>query len=107
MVRIERTFAASAEDVFDAWTSPEVMRRWLHPAPDWDTPEAEVEGPEAGLEIIEALSLDDYQYLHSTRADLLRRLGRTEEARVAYEPALELARNESERRFLERRHAEL
>ena len=43
MVRIERTFAASAEDVFDAWTSPEVMRRWLHPAPDWDTPEAEVD----------------------------------------------------------------
>jgi uncharacterized protein YndB with AHSA1/START domain len=35
MVRIERTFAASAEDVFDAWTSPEVMRRWFHPAPDW------------------------------------------------------------------------
>ena len=43
MVRIERTFAASAEDVFDAWTSPEVMRRWLHPAPDWETPEAEVD----------------------------------------------------------------
>ena len=43
VVSIERTFAASAEDVFDAWTSPEVMRRWLHPAPDWDTPEAEVD----------------------------------------------------------------
>jgi uncharacterized protein YndB with AHSA1/START domain len=43
VVRIERTFAASAEDVFDAWTSPEVMRRWLHPAPDWTTPEAEVD----------------------------------------------------------------
>jgi uncharacterized protein YndB with AHSA1/START domain len=43
VVRIERTFAASAEDVFDAWTSPEVMRRWFHPAPDWDTPEAEVD----------------------------------------------------------------
>jgi uncharacterized protein YndB with AHSA1/START domain len=42
-VRIERTFAASAGDVFDAWTSAEVMRRWLHPAPDWDTPEAEVD----------------------------------------------------------------
>jgi uncharacterized protein YndB with AHSA1/START domain len=42
-VRIERSFAASAEDVFDAWTSPEVMRRWLHPAPDWDTPQAEVD----------------------------------------------------------------
>jgi uncharacterized protein YndB with AHSA1/START domain len=43
VVRIERTFAAAAEEVFDAWTSPEVMRRWLHPAPDWDTPEAEVD----------------------------------------------------------------
>jgi uncharacterized protein YndB with AHSA1/START domain len=41
--RIERTFAASAEDTFDAWTSPEVMRRWFHCAPDWDTPEAEVD----------------------------------------------------------------
>jgi uncharacterized protein YndB with AHSA1/START domain len=43
VVRIERTFAAPAEDVFDAWTSPEVMRRGLHPAPDWDTPAAEVD----------------------------------------------------------------
>jgi uncharacterized protein YndB with AHSA1/START domain len=43
VVRIERTFAASAEDVFDAWTSPEVMRRWFHCAPDWATPEAEVD----------------------------------------------------------------
>ena len=43
VVRIERTFAATAEDVFDAWTSAEVMRRWFHCAPDWDTPEAEVD----------------------------------------------------------------
>jgi uncharacterized protein YndB with AHSA1/START domain len=43
VVRIERTFTASAEDVFDAWTSPEVMRRWLHVASDWGTPEAEVD----------------------------------------------------------------
>jgi uncharacterized protein YndB with AHSA1/START domain len=43
VLRIERTFAASAEDVFDAWTSPEVMRRWFHCAPDWGTPEAEVD----------------------------------------------------------------
>ena len=68
---------------------------------------AEVEGPEAALEIVDALALDDYQYLHSTRADLLRRLGRTDEARAAYERALELARNEPERRFLERRIEEL
>jgi uncharacterized protein YndB with AHSA1/START domain len=43
VVRIERTFTASADEVFDAWTSPEVMRRWLHPGPDWATPEAEVD----------------------------------------------------------------
>ena len=42
-LRIERTYQASAEEVFDAWTSPEVMRRWFHPAPDWDTPGAEVD----------------------------------------------------------------
>ena len=42
-VRIERTFAAAATDVFDAWTSPEVMKRWFHCAPDWDTPTAEVD----------------------------------------------------------------
>jgi uncharacterized protein YndB with AHSA1/START domain len=42
-LRIERTFAAPAEDVFDAWTEPEVMRRWFHCGPDWSTPEAEVD----------------------------------------------------------------
>jgi uncharacterized protein YndB with AHSA1/START domain len=42
VVRIERTFAAPAEQVFDAWTDPEVMRRWFHCDPDWDTPLAEV-----------------------------------------------------------------
>jgi uncharacterized protein YndB with AHSA1/START domain len=43
VVKIERTFAASAEDVFDAWTNPEVMRRWFHAGPDWETPVAEVD----------------------------------------------------------------
>jgi RNA polymerase sigma-70 factor (ECF subfamily) len=61
---------------------------------------AEVEGPEAALRIVDALALRDYQYLHSTRADLLRRLGRTDEARGAYQRALELARDEPERRFI-------
>jgi uncharacterized protein YndB with AHSA1/START domain len=42
-VRIERTFDAPAEVVFDAWTSPEVMRRWFHCEPDWETPQAEVD----------------------------------------------------------------
>lgn len=43
VVRIERRFDVPAEAVFDAWTSPEVMRRWFHCAPDWGTPEAEVD----------------------------------------------------------------
>jgi RNA polymerase sigma-70 factor, ECF subfamily len=68
---------------------------------------AEVEGPEAALAIVDALALDDYQYLHSTRAELLRRLGRAKEARASYRRALELANAEPERRFLERRIAEL
>lgn len=42
-LRIERSFQASAEEVFDAWTSPEVMRRWFHCGPDWETPVAEVD----------------------------------------------------------------
>jgi uncharacterized protein YndB with AHSA1/START domain len=43
VVRIERAFDAPAEKVFDAWTSPTVMRRWFHCAADWDTPEVEVD----------------------------------------------------------------
>jgi uncharacterized protein YndB with AHSA1/START domain len=43
VLRIERTYAASAEEVFDAWTSPEVLRRWFHAFEDWVTPEAEVD----------------------------------------------------------------
>ncbi len=68
---------------------------------------AEVAGPEAALAIVDRLELDDYQYLHSTRGDLLRRLGRVDDARAAFAKALELARAEPERRFLERRLAEL
>src|SRR4029077_21121442 len=64
---------------------------------------AEVAGPEAALELVEELDLDGYRYLHSTRADLLRRLGRPGEARAASERALELTTAEHERRFLERR----
>jgi RNA polymerase sigma-70 factor, ECF subfamily len=68
---------------------------------------AEAGSVERALEIVERLELDDYQYLHSTRAELLRRLGRDDDARVAYRRALELARSEPERRFLARRMAEL
>ena len=68
---------------------------------------AQAGSTEEALEIVEELALGDYQYLHSTRGELLRRLGRTAEAREAFERALSLARSERERRFLERRIAEL
>jgi RNA polymerase sigma-70 factor (ECF subfamily) len=68
---------------------------------------AEEQGPEAGLRMIDRLSLEDYRYLHSTRGELLRRLGRTAEAREAYGRALALAHDDAERRLLERRLAEL
>ena len=68
---------------------------------------AETEGPEAGLRIVDQLSLDDFRYLHSTRGELLRRLGRTNEARDAYRRARELTDYGAERRFLERRLTEL
>jgi RNA polymerase sigma-70 factor (ECF subfamily) len=68
---------------------------------------AETSGPEAGLEAIEGLPLGAYPYLHSTRAEFLRRLGRSGEARAAYERALGLSQSEADRRFLSRRIAEL
>jgi RNA polymerase sigma-70 factor (ECF subfamily) len=61
----------------------------------------------AALEAIDRLELDSYHYLHSTRAELLRRLDRVDEARAAYERALELVHADAERDFLERRLAEL
>jgi len=68
---------------------------------------AETEGPEAGLDIVDHLDLDDYRYLHSTRGELLRRLGRTDEARDAYRRAFALVHDDAERRLLERRLADL
>ena len=68
---------------------------------------AEVDGPEAALRLVDGLDLDDYRYAHSTRAELLRRLGRTEEARAAYDRARALTTDEAEQRFLDRRIAEL
>jgi len=69
------------------------------------------DGPAAGLALVDAIlargELLDYQWAHSARADLCRRLGRTADARGSYQRALELARQEPERRFLERRLAEL
>ncbi|BCI83145.1 RNA polymerase subunit sigma-24 [Mycolicibacterium sp. TY66] len=68
---------------------------------------AEAGDPARALELIDALDLGDYRYLPSTRAELLRRLGRAGEARTEFEHALVLATTEPERRFLERRLAEL
>ena len=69
------------------------------------------EGPAAGLVLVEAIlargELEDYRLAHATRADLCRRMGRASEARAAYRRALELTHQASERRFLERRLAEL
>ena len=67
---------------------------------------AEADGGEAGLALVDRLDLDGYQYSHSTRGDLLRRLGRRDEARTEFERALELAHSEPERRFLQRRIAD-
>jgi RNA polymerase sigma-70 factor (ECF subfamily) len=68
---------------------------------------AEEHGPEAGLEIADHLALEHFHYLHSTRGELLRRLGRTEDAREAFGRALALVHDEAERRLLERRLADL
>jgi RNA polymerase sigma-70 factor (ECF subfamily) len=69
------------------------------------------DGPEAGLALVDAIlergDLADYRLAHAARADLLRRLGRTPEARSAYERALALAHQGPERRFIEDRIAQM
>jgi RNA polymerase sigma-70 factor (ECF subfamily) len=69
------------------------------------------DGPITGLALIDAIlapgELENYHLAHAARADLCRRLGRTSEARAAYERALSLAQQEPERRFLEKRLSEL
>jgi RNA polymerase sigma-70 factor (ECF subfamily) len=69
---------------------------------------AMAEGPEQGLELVDELGaeLEGYQHFHSARADLLRRLGRLDDAAAAYRRATELATNPAERAFLERRLSE-
>ena len=62
---------------------------------------AEAGDVEAALQLVDGLDLDGYHYLHSTRAELLRRLDRTEEARAEYGRALELVHSDAERRFLD------
>jgi RNA polymerase sigma-70 factor (ECF subfamily) len=68
---------------------------------------AEAEGPEAGLRIADQLALDDYRYLHSARAELLGRLGRTADAVDAHRRALALVHDDAERRQFERRMTDL
>jgi RNA polymerase sigma-70 factor (ECF subfamily) len=64
---------------------------------------AEVAGPAAALAVVDRLDLDGYHVFHAIRADLLRRLGRDEEARRAYEAAIARTDNAAERAFLRRR----
>jgi RNA polymerase sigma-70 factor (ECF subfamily) len=68
---------------------------------------AEAGDVESALELADALELDRYHYLHATRAELLRRLDRIDDARAAYGRALELVHSDAERRLLERRLTEL
>jgi RNA polymerase sigma-70 factor, ECF subfamily len=64
---------------------------------------AELDGPAAALAAIESLDLGSYHLFHATRADLLRRLGRTDAALGAYDAAIALTENAAERKFLTRR----
>ena len=68
---------------------------------------AELDGPDAGLALLDTLTLDTYRYYHSTRAEFLRRAGRTGDAKAAYARALDLAETDHERQFLTRRLEEL
>jgi RNA polymerase sigma-70 factor (ECF subfamily) len=87
----------------------ELARRTGSPVVElnWAAALAETGEVEAALALTDGLDLDRYLYFHSTRADLLRRLDRADEARAAFERALELVASDAERRFLERRLAEL
>jgi RNA polymerase sigma-70 factor (ECF subfamily) len=108
----EHCRAARAEDT--NW--PQILRLYdllerLQPSPivslNRAVAVAMVDGPSAALVLIDALAaagdLDDYHLLHSARAELLRRIGSTEEAAKSYAKALAQVTNDSERRFLERR----
>jgi RNA polymerase sigma-70 factor (ECF subfamily) len=68
---------------------------------------AELDGPEVALALVDRLDLEGYHAYHATRADLLRRLGRSGDARAAYEKAIELAGNTAEVAHLSRRRDQL
>ncbi len=108
--------AATAADT--DWTQiallyGELLQRWRSPVIELNRAVAVAmsDGPATGLRLVDALAedgrLDGYHLLHSTRADLLRRLERAEEACEAYRRARELAPSDAERAFLERRIREL
>jgi RNA polymerase sigma-70 factor, ECF subfamily len=92
------------------WPQVEALYRELHELTGSPVVElnravavAEAYGPHQALQIVDALELDDYRYLHSTRAELLRRLGRGDEASSEYAKALALSDTETERRYLQKR----
>ncbi|MFC7894214.1 RNA polymerase sigma factor [Streptomyces sp. NPDC057381] len=92
------------------WPQIAVLYRWLAGLTGSPVVElnravaiAQAGDPTTALRIVDRLDLDGYLYLHSTRGELLRRLGRADEARTAYGRALRLARTTPERRFLTRR----
>jgi RNA polymerase sigma-70 factor (ECF subfamily) len=68
---------------------------------------AELDGPDAALALVDRLAMDDYHLWHAIRADLLRRSGRDDEAAAAYDEAIALAANATERTFLTHRRAAL
>ena len=68
---------------------------------------AEVDGPAPALAIVDELDLDDFHLFHAARADLLQRLGRFDDARIAYDRSIDLATNAVEQDHLRRRRAEL
>ncbi len=70
---------------------------------NWAVAIAEIDGPEAALAILDKLELDHYRYFHSTRAHLLSRAGRDDDARQSFTRALELAQTDPERRYLRQR----
>ncbi len=113
--RIAAAHASAASAAATDWARIARLYEWLAviaPSPVVELNRAAavamVEGPERGLELIDAIAgIDEYQPLHAARADLLRRLGRDAEARTAYERALALSENPAERRFIEARIAAL
>jgi RNA polymerase sigma-70 factor (ECF subfamily) len=112
-VHDEAATAADTDWAQIALLYDELLRRWRSPVIELNraVAVAMADGPAHGLQLVEGLAadgrLDGYHLLHATRADLLRRLGRNEEACEAYRQARELAPSDAERAFLERRLTEL